>query len=150
MRSWIFSWVVVVLLGGWTRAATAQATKLMVSADPGLLRISSAVPGSQPTSVSDATTTYHVKAGSGAKKITGQLSGAMPTGVTLTVTLAAPPGATSLGPVSLDASPRDLVVNIPSGANTTQSISYTLNATAAAGVIPASSRTVTLTLLSYP
>lgn len=152
MRAWSNSWVAVVLLLIAARTAAAQSPKLRESGNPGLLRINSAVAGSQPTPVSDATTTLDVRAGGngGAKKVAAQLNTPMPTGVTLTLTMSPPPGATGLGAVALTTTPRDLVVNIPQGSNTTQSMSYTLSASVTAGVIPASSRTVTLTLLNYP
>ena len=46
--------------------------------------------------------------------------------------------------------PRDVVNNIERRTNSTQSITYQLNATVAAGVIPNSSRTVTLTIVQQP
>ena len=75
----------------------------------------------------------------------------MPAGTILTATLAAPSGATSLGAVSLDTTPRDVVVNI-AGINpgTSQGITYGFSATVAAGVIASQTRTVTLTLANFP
>jgi len=70
----------------------------------------------------------------------------MPAGVVLTVTLVPPTGATSMGPVVLDAIARDVVVNI-TGVNSTHAITYQLNATVAAGVIAPSSVTVTFSLI---
>ena len=73
----------------------------------------------------------------------------MPTGVTLTMTLDPPIGATGMGPVVLDAIARDMVVNI-TGVNSTHAITYQLTATVAAGVVMPGSVTVTFTLDNYP
>ena len=131
--------------------ASNVAAQLSVSGSPPLLRISAAAAGSQPTSVTNSTTTYTITAITlFALKVTGQLNAAMPTGMTLTATLAAPPGATSAGAVQLDATARDLVTNIVLLSIATRSITYQLKATPAAGVVPTQSRTVTLTLTAAP
>ena len=129
-----------------------DAQTLAVSGNPGLLRISSAIAGSQPTSVSNATTTYTVVTGAPNRlyNITARLNAPMPAGVTLSVTLAPPAGATSLGAVALDATSRDVVTGVRRNTNSTQSITYQLAATVAAGVVPNSSRTVTLTIVQAP
>lgn len=148
-----------VLMGGFlcvlpflgTRAQGANAGAMTVSGNPALLRINIAVAGFDPSSVS-ASTTYTIKAGKANRpqKVSAALNAAMPAGVTLTVQLTAPTGASSLGPVALDATVRDLVGNITNTTVETQTITYTLSATAAAGVIPAGSRTVTFTVASWP
>lgn len=130
----------------------ARAQTMAVSGSPGLLRISSAAAGSQPVPVSNSTTTYTVSTPNPSRtyKVTAQLNAAMPVGVTLTATLDAPPGATSLGPVALDLTARDVVTGIPRRTDATQAITYQLGASVAAGVVPNSSRTVTLTILQAP
>lgn len=132
------------------RALGAQT--INVSGNPGLLRISNAVAGLQPISVSQGTTTYTVVTGvpNRTYKVTAQLNAAMPVGVTLTATLNAPAGATSLGAIALDVTARDMVTGIPKNTNSTQAITYQLSATVLAGVIPSSSRTVTLTIVRFP
>ena len=134
-------------------SALAQATagRITVGAAPATLRITAAVAGFDPTAVS-AATTYTIRAGKANKpqKVSAQLNAAMPAGVTLTVELTAPTGATSNGPVALDATVRDLVGNITNTTVETETITYTLSATAAAGVVPFSSRTVTFTVASWP
>ena len=133
------------------RAVVAQT--ISVSGPPGLLRINSAIAGSEPTSVSNGSTTYTVVTPNPANKtykITAQLNALMPTGLTLTATLAAPAGAVSVGPVALDMTARDLVTGIPRQTSATGGITYQLGATAAAGVIPSSTRTVTFTVLQFP
>jgi len=118
-----------------------------VSGNPPLLRISTAVAGSQPNAITTATTTYTVQVSSGgSRRITGRLSAAVPAGTTVTVTLNAPPGATSLGPVALDATERDLVINIPRPTNATLTITYVFSGTVTAGVVANNSRSVTLRL----
>jgi hypothetical protein len=139
---------VLLLLG--VNAASGQT--LAVSGNPGLLRVSTAVAGSEPVAVSNASTTYTVTTPNPNRryKITARLSAPMPVGITLTGSFAAPPGGTSLGPVVLDATNRDVVLNIPRRTNATQGITYSLTATVAGGVIPNSSRTVTLTIVQQP
>ena len=144
----LFSLAVLVLCA---RAAFAQT--LTTAGTPGLLRVSSAVAGSQPIAVSTSGGTYSVTTGPANRQyaITGQLNANMPTGVTLTVTLAAPgQGSVSLGAVALDVTGRNLVTGIKKNMTATQSITYQLTATAAAGVVPLSSRTVTLTIIQFP
>ena len=144
-------YLVVAALGLTTLRALGAQT-ISVSGNPGLLRISTAVAGSNPTSVSNATRTYTVVTGGGNKTyaVSLHLNANMPAGVTLTVTLAAPSGATSLGAVALDVTARQLVTGIKKNTNSTQSMTYTLAATAAAGVVANSSRTVTLTIAQFP
>ena len=125
---------------------------LSVTASPATMTISTVpLAGQQPTPVTDATTSYRVTTlFGGAKKITARLNAATPAGVTLTGTFTAPAGATSNGPVNLDVTARDVVTNINAVFNSTQTITYKLSATVAAGVVPLQSRTVTLTLVNFP
>lgn len=125
------------------------AQTLSVSGNPGALQISAAIAGSQPTSASNGTTTYTITTpfANRTYKLTAQLSSAMPTNVTLTGTFAAPTGAASLGAVALDGTARDVVTGIPRSTNATRSITYQLSATVTAGVVPTSSRIVTITVI---
>jgi hypothetical protein len=128
------------------RAAFAQNT-VTVSGNPALMRVNTAVAGSQPNAVVNASTTYTVRVTTGQpRKITGRLMTALPAGATLVVNLAAPPGATSLGPVALTTTEQDLVINIPRPTNSTRTITYTFSATVLGGVIPNSNRVVRLRL----
>jgi hypothetical protein len=133
-----------------TQAAAAQT--LNVSGDPGLLRVSTAIAGAEPIAVVNASTTYTVTTGNPNRlhRITARLSAPMPVGVTLTGNFAAPAAATSLGPIALDAIDREVVRDIPRRTTSTQAITYTLSATVSAGVIPNSTRTVTLTISLQP
>lgn len=132
--------------------ALARAQTLSVSGSPGTLVVNTAIAGQPPTSDTDALTTYTVRAANRQQplKITGRLNAAMPPGVTLTVNMAPPGGAVANGTVTLDATTRDLVGDITNTNAQTRSITYTLSATAAAGVVPPQSRTVTLTLTAWP
>jgi hypothetical protein len=141
----------VLLLAGRTTVAHAQFTILTVSGSPAAFTVSAAVAGSQPTALSSALT-YFIKSKhpAGAQKISAQLDSPMPAGTTLTLQMVPPSGATSLGAVSLDATVRDIIVNIDKENGSTYGMTYTFSATVAAGVVPSQSRTVTLTMSSYP
>jgi hypothetical protein len=133
-------------------AGQLRSQTILVSGSPGLLRVTTAVAGSEPVAVSNATTTYTVVTPTPNRtyKITARLDVAMPVGLTLNATLAAPPAGTSLGAVALDVTDRDVVTGIRRNLTSTRSITYQLVATVAAGVVPLSSRTVTLTIVQEP
>lgn len=148
---WVLLPALALLLG----AGAVRAQSISTSGNPGLLRISSAIAGSEPTSVSDATRTYTVTTpnpgGNPKYQITAQLNANMPANVTLTANFAAPAlSGTSNGAVTLDVTPRALVINMKKNFTGTAAITYALTATTAAGVIPNQSRTVTLTVTTYP
>jgi hypothetical protein len=136
------------LIGG--RALRAQT--ISASGNPGLLRVTTAVPGSEPLAVSNSSTTYTVTTPNPNRphKVLAQLNAAMPAGLTLTGTFDPPPGATSLGPIALDMTARDVVTAIPRNTNSTQLITWTLTASVLAGVVPPTSRIVTLTIVRGP
>lgn len=77
---------------------------LSVSGDAGVLVIDTATTDEEPLSDSDNSTTYAYTTNGfeNAKKITASLNPNMPAFYTLTVALAAPTGATSLGVVPLN------------------------------------------------
>jgi hypothetical protein len=130
-------------------AAQGPPPRLRVSGSPGVIAVTSAVAGSQPTAVTNSATTYDVRVGNNSvMKITARLDAPPPPGMTVTISPAAPAGATSLGPVALDMSARDVVVNI-SGVNS-QAITYQVSAPVSAGVVAPAIRTVTFNLVSYP
>lgn len=148
-RSSVFVFAMAVLA---LSARTAFAQTLVTAGAPTLMRVSSAVAGSQPLPITVAGGTYTITTPipNRTYAITAKLNVAMPTGSTMAVTLAAPPGATSLGAVALDVTARNVVTGIGRNVISTQNITYTFTATAAAGVIPLSSRTVTLTIIRFP
>ena len=138
----------LVALALWSREARAQ--YFSVSGSPATMRISTATAGLALNAVTDASTKYTILEFSGGHhEITAQINTAMPAGVTLTVALAAPSGATSTGPVALGVAAQPVVTNI-STAFASNTITYTLSATPAAGVVPVQSRTVTFTVVATP
>jgi hypothetical protein len=136
-------------------ASAVSAQTLAVAGAPTLMRISSTTAaGLDPTSIigrAGGTYTITTPTANRTYAITAQLNAAMPTGATLSVTLNPPPGgAISLGAVALDMTARNVITGIPKNVNSTQNITYDFAATAAAGVIPNTSRTVTFTVIRFP
>jgi hypothetical protein len=110
------------------------------------LTISTAVPGSAPTSVTNATATWAVTTNQSFAKITASIPTAMPAGLTLSSSLAAPTGATSAGYQSLGVTAVDLVTAVTKVAQGSLVVTYKLDATPAAGVVASASRVVTYTI----
>lgn len=109
------------------------------------LVISTATAGSNPGAVT-AAATWAVTTNQTGAKITASIGSAMPAGVTLSVNLTAPAGATSAGSLSLSTTAVDLVTGITKVAQGALSASYSLVASAAAGVVASTTRTVTYTI----
>ena len=142
----------VLLLAGWTAAAQAQVaqTILTLNGSP-VFNVTSAVAGFEPAPLTSSGLTYFVKSKhpAGPTKITAQLDANMPAGTTLTLTMVPPFGSTSLGPVTLDVTPRNIITNLDHENGSTYGMTYVFTATVAAGVL-SQSRTVTLTMSLYP
>jgi hypothetical protein len=143
------SFLIAGLLVGSARAA---AQTIALSGPPAAMKITTAVPGSQPTAITDALTTYTVTTPAANKtyKITASLNANMPANVTLVATLAAPAGGTSQGPKTLTTVAQDMVLGIPKNTSATPMITYTLSATVLAGVITSTNRTVNYTIVQFP
>jgi len=109
------------------------------------LVINTATAGSNPTAAT-AAATWAVTTNQTGAKISASMGSAMPAGLTLTANLAAPTGATSAGAQSLSTTAVDLVTGITKIAEGALSVTYGLSATAAAGVVASTSRTVTYTI----
>ena len=120
--------------------------EIAVSGNPGALIVNTAVPGSQPTAATDATTSYSITTNNSDKKITGVLSAAMPSNTALKLNLTAPTGGSSAGQVTLTATDQDLVTDISTLAQSGLGVAYEFSATLSAGIITSSVRTVTLTV----
>lgn len=120
--------------------------EMSASGDPGALTISTATAGSEPTDATDTGTTYAVTTNGTGKKITGDIDSDMPSNTMLQVNLGAPTGGSSSGDVALSTTAADLVTGITQRAESGLTVSYTLSATVAAGVVGSAARTVTLTL----
>jgi len=110
------------------------------------LTITTAVAGSAPTSVTDATASWAVTTNQTGAKITASLASNMPAGLTLSSSLATPTGGTSAGFLSLSTVAVDLVTGITKLAQGALGVSYKLDATPAAGVVPSATRVVTYTI----
>jgi hypothetical protein len=109
------------------------------------LTITTAVAGSAPTSVTDATSSWAVTSNQTGAKISATTP-AMPAGLTLSANLAAPAGATSAGYQALGAVSVDLVTGITKLAQGSLAATYKLDATPAAGVVASTTRLVTYTI----
>lgn len=121
-------------------------TEVSVSGAVTGLTVNAAVAGSDPTPATNASTTYNVTSNGINKKITGVLNLAMPTGITLTVTLASA-SATSAGEKTLSTTATDLVTAMNKMKDSAQTITYKLSATAAAGTMESTVKTVTFTIV---
>ena len=146
----------MILLAGSATAASAQTAtqtvtfqvdainQIAFSGSPSLV-INTATAGAAPTDAT-AAATWAVTTNQTGAKITASIGSAMPGGVTLSANLAAPTGATSAGAQSLGTTAVDLVTGITKIAQGALAVTYTLSATAAAGVVSSTSRTVTYTI----
>ena len=110
------------------------------------LTITTAVAGSAPTSVSDATSRWAVTTNQTGANISASLAANMPAGLTLSVALAAPAAATSTGAKALSTTAASLVTGVTKLAQGSLAATYTLDATAAAGVIASATTIVTYTI----
>lgn len=120
--------------------------QLTFSGSPSLV-ISTATAGSAPTSAT-ANATYAITTNETGRKITAGIDSDMPSGTTLSVSLAAPSGGTSAGAVQLGTTAQDVVTGVSTVNASGLNVTYTLQATAAAGVVPAGTRTVTYTIVA--
>ncbi|MBI4859399.1 MAG: hypothetical protein HY815_03955 [Candidatus Riflebacteria bacterium] len=103
-------------------------------------------PGSEPSAATDSSTAYSLTTNSSTPKaVTAVLNQNMPAGVTLSIALQSPPGS-SPGDVALSTTAQNVLTGVSQTVGSSRSISYTLSALVAAGVVSATSRTVTLTL----
>jgi CheY-like chemotaxis protein len=109
------------------------------------LTVNTAVAGSAPTSATSTGSTWAVTTNQSTAKVTASINANMPAGVTLSADLGAPAGATSAGPKALTTAAVDMVTGITKLAASGLTITYTLDATAAAGV-QSGTRTVTYTI----
>ena len=122
-------------------------SQIAVSGTTAPLIINSASAGLAPTSVTSSGSTYAVSTNELNQKITASVNQAMPAGVTLEVSLAAPGGAASAGSVALGTTNSDVVTGISSLTASALPITYRLSATPVAQ-FSASTRTITFTIVS--
>jgi hypothetical protein len=157
-------WLFFVGVGVFASAAGAQSATqsftytvsainvVSVAGTPSLV-INSAVTGSQLTSPTDGTSIWSVtsNATSGSpKSLKASLNSAMPPGVTLEASLAAPTNGVSAGFQALSTTAVALVtgINLSTSANLT--VTYRLSALLTAGAVALSSKTITFTLVTPP
>ena len=110
------------------------------------LIVNSAVAGSAPSTASSAGITWAVTTNQTGAKINASIPSNMPAGLTLSAALGAPAGATSTGTQSLTTTAVDLVTGITKLNATGLSLTYSLDATPAAGVVASGTRVVTFTI----
>jgi len=123
--------------------------QIAVSGNPAALNVTAApAPGSPPSSVSNNLTTYSITTNETNKAITASLNSAMPNNTTLSVALAAPPLATTLGPVNLNATAQNDVTGISQLSAAGLTITYTLSDSPGAGTVASQNRTVTFTIIT--
>lgn len=142
-----FALTTALLLLVGARAVAAQ-TITLSNANAGTLTVTTATAGLNPNAVSTSTTTFRLRtvAGAGITRVMAAVNTALPAGVTLSITLATPGGTIiSPGAVALTTTPQAVLTGLPN-TNTNwpiRAITYTLTATAAAGTLPVTARTVT-------
>ena len=124
----------------------AAINEISVSGNPGTLIISAALPGSNPTPATDSSTTYAITTNGTNKRITAAINEPMPTGLTLKVNLEAPSVGSSAGDVILSTIAASVVTGISQVADSSSTITYTLEATAQAAEVSSGTKTVTFTL----
>jgi hypothetical protein len=122
--------------------------RVAVTGAPAPLVMNSAVAGQTPASVSAAGGTYAITTNESNKKITASVNQALPAGVSLEVSLAAPDGAATPGNVALGTAASDVVTGISSLNAASLPITYRLTASPNAQVSGAATRTVTFTIVS--
>jgi len=118
--------------------------QIAFSGSPSLV-INTATAGSNPTGAT-AAATWAVTTNQTGAKITASIGSNMPAGLTLSADLTAPAGATSAGFQALSTTSVDLVTSITKLAQGALTVSYSLAATPAAGVVSSTTRTVTYTI----
>jgi hypothetical protein len=131
-----------------TQTVTIQVdaiNQVAVSGTPSMT-ISAAVAGGAPTTVTSVGNTWAVTTNMTGAKITASIGSAMPAGVTLSATLAAPAGGASAGIQALGTSAVDVVTGITKLNASGLTLTYQLEATAAAGVVSSTTRVVTYTI----
>jgi hypothetical protein len=122
--------------------AVSSIYKIAVSGSPADMIITDAVPGSDPTPVTNSLTTYSITHNDAdGAKITASLAPALAAGYTLTIALGASPA------VNISTATQDAVANVARGASTGNTIAYNFSATAAAGPLASVGETVTLTVV---
>jgi hypothetical protein len=155
MNSKRILWTIALLVGASSAASAQTATQIVTfqvdavnqiafAGSPSLV-VNTATAGNQPAPAT-AAATWAVTSNQTGSKITASIGSNMPAGLILSVTLAAPAGGASAGIQSLSTTAVDLVTGITKVAQSAIGVMYQLDATAVAGVVSSSTRTVTYTI----
>ena len=129
-----------------TQQVSINVSEIAVIAVQGTVAMTiNAASAGQAPEPATASATYAVTTNGTQKKITAELDNDMPTGLTLSATMAAPSGASSAGKQALSSSAVDLVTNVTKVRGTGLSLNYEAVATVEADVTN-TSRTVTYTI----
>jgi hypothetical protein len=120
--------------------------QISITGAPPSLIVNAAVAGSPPTTASSSGITWAVTTNQTGAKINASIPSNMPAGLTLSANLGAPGGATSTGTNALTTTAVDLVTGITKLNATGLALTYSLDATAAAGVVASGTRLVTFTV----
>jgi hypothetical protein len=156
MKKFVTSFIPLLLANGGLAASNVATqtitfsiepiSEIGFSGDPQPLVASQASPGEDPSDVVDNSTFYSVTTNGSSEKVVACLNATMPTGTVLCIMVGAPVGATSAGNVDLDTSNQNVVTGITQVAQSNLSIGYIFESSAAAGILPVTSRIVTFTL----
>lgn len=122
--------------------------EISIVANSVTLTVNAAVAGSEPTQVSQSTTyAISTNCATNAKKLTAVINSAMPSGLTLSLNMTAPTGASSAGTKTITNVATDVVTSIDGVAQSGLNMTFYLNATTAAHTVSAAAKTLTLTLV---
>ena len=128
--------------------AVSAINEISVSGGDQTLTVNAAVAGSAPTAVQSSGVTWAITTNETNKKVTAAIDADMATGVALTANLTAPSSGVSGGAKSLSMAAQDVVTSIDTQDASALSLVYTLSATSAAGVVDATARVVTYTIVA--
>ncbi|MDB4899647.1 MAG: hypothetical protein JWN53_1455 [Gemmatimonadetes bacterium] len=147
MKYYVPTLTIIALLLSGSRAVLAQSITV-TALPPVSLTITTAVAGSNPTSVSNGVSRYTLvtKKNAGFTRITARIPANMPANTTLSVTLVSPGGTiVSAGTIALSTTAQVVLSGLPNTTTTfaATALTYKLDATPLGGVIGSSTRVVT-------
>lgn len=114
------------------------------------LTITNAVAGQVPASATASGSSWSVTTNQTNSRITASIGSEMPPGLTLSVDLGVPDGATSAGLKALGTTPVEVASHLSKVAAAGLPLSYQLDAVPTAGVVTTGSRVVVFTITSGP
>jgi acetyl esterase/lipase len=139
--------ILFLLVSAVTESAAAQT--ISASGDPDPLTVTGTSAGLDLAGETNSATTLSITTSATNQKIVARLQSALPAGVTLTLNIAAPSGATSLGPVTLTTSDKDIVTGIPLVTSYSNlAVTYALSSSVAGVPVPTTVRTVLISVVN--